>query len=178
MMEWNNEPPQWTEAGDTLSVVTGPGTDFWRKTHDGGTRDNGHFYHRDVTGDFQAVVEVEGEYRELYDQAGLMVRLDESTWVKCGIELVEGVQQMSAVVTRDYSDWSVVPLPDSPASARIRVTRNQGTVEVHYALEDGPITLLRQAHLTESPALQVGPMCASPTGPGFRVRFQGFGLQT
>ena len=33
-----------------------------------------------------------------------MVRLDEANWLKCGIEFVEGVQQVSAVVTRDYSD--------------------------------------------------------------------------
>jgi regulation of enolase protein 1 (concanavalin A-like superfamily) len=176
-MEWHNEPPQWTDADGVLSVVSGPSTDFWRRTHDGGIRDNGHFYHRELTGDFRVEVEIEGEYRDLYDQAGLMLRLDEATWLKCGIELVNDVQQMSVVVTRDYSDWSVVSLPDPPASARIRVTRHQGTAEVHYALGDGPITLLRQAFLTDAPTLKAGPMCASPTGNGFGVRFRGLQLQ-
>ena len=35
--------------------------------------------------------------------------------MKCGIELVDGVQHASVVVTREYSDWSVVPLPRRPA---------------------------------------------------------------
>ena len=50
-----------------------------------------------------------------------MVRLDEENWLKCGIELVEGVQQVSAVVTRDYSDWSIVPMPSNPTSIWLRI---------------------------------------------------------
>jgi regulation of enolase protein 1 (concanavalin A-like superfamily) len=80
-------------------------------------------------------VKVSGEYQELYDQAGIMVRLDEANWLKCGIEFVEGVQQVSAVVTRDYSDWSVVPLPHNPASLWVRVTRRGTAVEVQYSLD-------------------------------------------
>jgi regulation of enolase protein 1 (concanavalin A-like superfamily) len=176
-MEWSHEPPQWKEEGGVLSVLSGPETDFWRKTHDGGIRDNGHFYHRDVSGDFRCEVKVEGRYRDLYDQAGLMVRLDETTWLKCGLELLEGVQQMSVVVTRDFSDWSVVPLPQAPPAVLVRVTRRQGTFEVHCGTSDSPLTLLRQAFLTNAPTVRVGPMCASPTGGGFEVRFRGFRLQ-
>lgn len=88
----------------TISITSGQRTDFWRKTHYGFIRDDGHFYYEQVKGDFIVEVKVSGQYEELYDQAGLMVRLDEANWLKCGIEFVEGVQQVSAVVTRDYSD--------------------------------------------------------------------------
>jgi len=47
-MEWLNEPPAWQQNGDVLTVTAGPRTDFWRKTHDGGVRDSGHFYHRTI----------------------------------------------------------------------------------------------------------------------------------
>ena len=50
------------------------GTDFWRKTHYGFIRDNGHFGYVAVQGDFSAEVKVMGGYRDLYDQAGLMLR--------------------------------------------------------------------------------------------------------
>jgi regulation of enolase protein 1 (concanavalin A-like superfamily) len=61
-------------------------------------------FYQKIKGDFIVEVKVRGKYQELYDQAGIMVRLDEANWLKCGIEFFEGVQQVSAVVTRDYSD--------------------------------------------------------------------------
>ena len=44
-MEWLNEPPEWSEADGTLTVATGDRTDFWRKTHYGFIRDDGHCRH-------------------------------------------------------------------------------------------------------------------------------------
>jgi regulation of enolase protein 1 (concanavalin A-like superfamily) len=160
-MEWHNEPPAWQVRGDTLAVTAAPRTDFWRTTHYGFIRDSGHFYARRVSGDFVAEVKVSGAYRDQYDQAGLMVRLDAAHWLKCGIEFVDGVQQVSAVVTREYSDWSVVPLPEPPPALWLRVSRRG------YAL-------LRLAYLPPAEAVRVGPMCASPEGNGVTVAFEGF----
>jgi regulation of enolase protein 1 (concanavalin A-like superfamily) len=112
MKKWHNEPPDWKHQEQTLSVTSGLKTDFWRKTHYGFIRDNGHFYYQEVTGNFRADVKIIGKYEVLYDQAGLMIRENDLTWLKCGIEFVNDVQYASAVVTRDYSDWSVVL--DSP----------------------------------------------------------------
>src|SRR6476661_1422881 len=134
-MEWFNEPPAWDDQGQTITVHTGPQSDFWRTTHYGFIRDSGHFYYRPVAGDFTAEVEVRGGYRDLYDQAGLMVRQDAHTWMKCGIEFVEGVQQASAVVTRKYSDWSVAPLAANPPAIRLRVVRRGAALEVSYSLD-------------------------------------------
>ena len=55
---------------------------------------------------FQA--RVNGNYAALYDQAGLMVRLDEKHWMKCGSEFVEGKRWASVVFTHDFSDWSTL----------------------------------------------------------------------
>jgi len=109
-MTWLNEPSKWNAEGDSLSLTTDPKTDFWRKTHYGFIRDNGHFFYETVSGEFVVETEFEGNYHALYDQAGLMIRADETTWLKTGIEFVESVRYISAVVTRDYSDWSVVKL--------------------------------------------------------------------
>ena len=61
-----------------------------------------------------------------------MVRLDETTWIKTGIEFVNGVHHVSAVVTRDYSDWSVVPFYSYPGSLRLRLKREGGAVTIEY----------------------------------------------
>jgi uncharacterized protein len=39
-MHWLNEPPEWHEANDALTVTTGAKTDFWRETHYGFIRDD------------------------------------------------------------------------------------------------------------------------------------------
>ena len=171
-MPWLNQPATWTETGDTITVVTDPNTDFWRTTHYGFVRDNGHFLWQQVAGDFVADVKVIGAYTSQYDQAGLMIRAGETTWIKCGIEFVDGVQYASAVVTREYSDWSVLPLGETPMAVWIRATCTGGDVELHYSLDGTDYRMLRMAHLTAAESLQVGPMCASPEGSGFEVRFE------
>lgn len=172
-MEWLNEPPGWHRTGDLIQVTAGARTDFWRKTHDGGIRDNGHFYFRSVDDDFRAEVKVSGRYAGQYDQAGLMVRLDEACWLKCGVELLNGVQQAGVVVTRDWSDWSVMPLANPPA-IWLRITRSGTTLEVFYSLDGQAYTMMRQAYLTEAVRLDVGIMIAAPTGAGFSATFEGF----
>ncbi|KAF3890835.1 DUF1349 domain-containing protein [Tolypothrix bouteillei VB521301] len=177
-MEWYNEPLSWKDENGTVSVTSGAKTDFWRVTHYGFIRDSGNFYYQEVTGDFCISVKITGLYQVLYDQAGIMVRLNEKTWIKTGIEFVNGVQQVSAVVTRDYSDWSVVPLLQNPPSLWLRLYRRRGTVEVQYSFDGQNYTMLRLAYLTEVETLQVGLMCASPEREGFQVTFEDFTIET
>ncbi len=176
-MKWLNEPKQWTEQDEVVTLNADPKTDFWRLTHDGLVRNNGHFYYQDVEGDFRCEVTLEGSYRDLYDHAGLMLRLDDTTWLKCGVEFVDGIQQASVVVTRNFSDWSVVTMINHPKSVRLRLERGEGTVTTSYALENEEYTMLRQSYLTEAHTLQMGMMCAAPKGGGFPATFRDFSIQ-
>jgi uncharacterized protein len=176
-MQWYNEPAQWSADGATLHIMTDAKTDYWRKTHYGFIRDNGHFYYQAVQGDFVAQVRLTGHYRDLYDQGGLMVRVDEMTWIKCGIEYVHGVQHASAVVTRDYSDWSVTALSQNPQSIWLRIVGELPAVEVHYSLDGEQFTMLRLAYLAEAEQVQVGVMACSPDGKGFDITFEDFSIQ-
>ncbi len=175
-MQWTNEPPSWRHDGDDLVVRSAGQTDFWRITHDGGIRDHGHFYHDQFCGDFNAQVFLSGCYRDQYDQAGLMIRVDPLNWLKCGIELIDGVQYASAVVTRQFSDWSVVRLAN-PSSFYLEVHRRGQTFEVLYSLDREQVQLIRQAYLPAGDSVAVGPMIASPTGPGFEATFRSFGVK-
>ena len=85
-MKWMNEPASWRVSGSRIAVHTRPKTDFWRKTFYGYVTDNGHFLYLPVTGDFTFEARIGGNYRDLYDQAGLMVRVDAENWMKCGTE--------------------------------------------------------------------------------------------
>lgn len=173
-MNWYNEPAHWHLEGNTLQVTTSGKSDYWRVTLHHFIKDDAPFYYREVTGDFTASVKVTGAYAALYDQAGLMVRLSETVWLKCGIEYLDGVQQASAVITREYSDWSVVPLEDNPATVWFRVKRTGEAVEVFFSRDNQQYTLIRQGYLTTEATLQVGMMCAAPQGNGFDVTFEAF----
>jgi|SRR5581483_656167 regulation of enolase protein 1 (concanavalin A-like superfamily) len=178
MLQWFNEAPKWEHEEDRIVITTAPKSDFWRKTHYGFIRDNGHFYYQPVTGDFTVDVKVSGQYNCLYDQAGLMVRVDESCWLKCGIEYVDGVQNVSAVVTRDFSDWSILPLPDNPASIWLRLARRKEAIEIQYSLDGENYRMYRLTHLTLSETVNVGLMCATPDGEGFTVTFEGYKVRS
>jgi uncharacterized protein len=173
-MQWYNEPATWDDSDGKITVTADAKTDFWRKTHNGVINNNGHFYFTPVDGDFTVEVRVTGQYGALYDQAGLMIRLDDTTWMKCGIEYMNGVQHVSAVITRDTSDWSIIVLPENTPSIWVRVIRYGGTVEVYYSLDGVEFSMYRQGWLSDSARLEVGLLVAAPIGDGFPAAFEGF----
>jgi uncharacterized protein len=175
---WFNPPSKWDIQEGRLSVDVSPNTDFWRKTHYGFIRDSGHFFCKQVSGDFGIQVRVRGEYAFLYDQGGLMLRASDQYWMKCGIEYVDGTQQASAVVTNDFSDWSVTPLKTNPEEVWFRVKRQDCSLEVFYSLDGFDYTMLRTAYLKSSHNLDVGVMCAAPQGPGFHITFSDLSIET
>lgn len=173
-MSWLNEPDEWSIDGSTITAVTGLKTDFWRETFYGFVRDNGHFYAQPVTGDFTAEVTIAGTYNTLYDQSGLMLRVDERTWLKSGIEFTDGAVHVSTVVTRDYSDWSIVPLASFADRISMRLSRHGSSLRTHCRDGAGSWQLLRLAHLDMPQTVDVGVMCCSPERAGFRATFEDF----
>ncbi|WP_250007326.1 DUF1349 domain-containing protein [Actinoplanes sp. M2I2] len=173
-MSWLNEPPEWSDEPDGIRVVTGLKTDFWRRTFYGYITDNGHFYHRPVTGDFTAEVVVAAGHSALFDQAGLMVRADERTWLKTGLEVTSGAVQLSTVLTRDDSDLSVAPIPAGRDEVAIRLTRFGSAVAVHRGDGGDSWQLVRLGHLDLPETVEVGVMCCSPERAGLEVTFRGF----
>lgn len=171
-MKWLHEPRQWKASENGLVVTADPQTDFWRITHDGGVRDNGHFYFDSVEGDCTATVHLEGDFGGLYDHAGIMLRLDEKNWIKCGIEYFEGQCHRSVVVTREFSDWSFVS-QGRENSIWIRLKRVGVTVEISVSDDGRGYTLLRQAYFPDASHLDLGLMAAAPKGEGFEARFRG-----
>ena len=175
---WLNEPAYWLENETGTFVRTDDRTDFWRKTEYGFIRDNGHFRYLPVRGDFSAETAFVADYQALYDQAGLMLRLDETRWIKAGVELTDGVMQLSVVVTNDTSDWSMIPLDDVPTNIQVavRLARAADTTTIQYRLAQLPWRTARVAGFPYDEHASVGLMCCSPQRSGFEVQFHAFAL--
>ena len=171
---WHNAPPKHSFEGSSLHVETGKETDFWRETFYGFWRDSGHFLYAPVAGDFTAEVTVEGRYEVLYDQAGLMIRLSESHWIKAGIEFTDGVMYFSTVVTNGASDWSLIRIP-AAEKVRIRLTRHHEAIRVQYLdVTDNSWKPARLAYFPATASVDVGVMCCSPQREGFKVTFSDY----
>lgn len=122
-MTWFNEPEQWEISGNTLSLFVTPQSDYWRISHYGFTVDDAPFYYATYGGEFEAKIRISGEYRERFDQAGLMLRIDHENYIKAGIEFVDGkynlaVEQIngSCFAQRASSVGNDVLCPESAAS--------------------------------------------------------------
>jgi uncharacterized protein len=172
---WLNEPATWSETDDELTVTADPGTDFWRTTSYGYIRDTGHVYGEHVDGDFDLSVQLRGAYAAQYDQAGVMVRVDERRWLKTGIEYFDGRPRLSTVVTLDYSSWSVGELPAGTTELGLQLARRGDAVEVRY-LADGAGPELAAVVYMPPGGVLAGAMCAAPEGDGFEVRFRGLSI--
>ncbi|AGT08894.1 DUF1349 domain-containing protein [Paracoccus aminophilus] len=174
-LSWFNKPTVLEQSEHTLKVKTGLKTDFWRGTFYNFWRDNGHFLYRPVEGDFTAEVAVKADFETLYDQAGLMLGLSESSWLKCRIEFTGGETHLCVVATNDNSDWSQMSVIAENGEIRIRLTRHAEAIRVQYfdtQLNDW--RSVRLAFLPSTSKIDLGVMCCSPEREEFQVTFENF----
>ena len=173
-MQWFNEPSQWENKDKKLTLFATPQSDYWRIAHYGFTVDDAPFLYTTYGGEFEAKVKITGDYRERYDQAGMMIRIDHENYIKTGIEYVDGKYNLSAVVTHHTSDWSVITLDRAVPFIWIKAVRRLDAVEIYYSYDDQTYTLMRIAWLQDNTPVQVGLMAASPDGQGFQASFEHF----
>jgi regulation of enolase protein 1 (concanavalin A-like superfamily) len=108
-------------------------------------------------------LDVRGEFGDRYDQVGLMIVASEERWLKAGIE-VDGELWLSAVHTRDESDWSRERW--DMTGARLHAARMDGTIEVSVE-SAGTRRVFRTLYL-DGP-VGVGPYSCAPKGNGFQA---------
>lgn len=176
-MKWLNEPASATVSDNKFIVRARPKTDFWRKTFYGYITDNGHFFHLPVSGDFVFEARVDGQYTALYDQAGLMVRIDAQNWVKCGTEFFDNARHASVVFTHDFSDWSTMNDLVTSGPVWWRVVRKPDSLETLCSSDGKNFTSVRMGYLIPSATADVGIMCAAPEGDGFQCVFDNLKLR-
>lgn len=175
-MQWFNEPDVWSVENNVLKMQVTAQTDLWRQTHYGFTVDDAPFYYTVVGGEFEVKVKVTADYIARFDQAGLMLRIDHENYVKFGIEYVDGIQNISAVVTHKTSDWSVIPQEKPLPFIWLKAVRRLDAVELFFSFDDKKYTLMRTLYMPDNCPMQVGPVGASPDGNGFNAVFENFEL--
>ena len=172
---WLNPPDAVEEDGGDLWVTAHEGSDFWRTTSYGFVHDDGHALLTDFPAGTAVEVAFVADLSEQFDQAGLLIRVDERTWTKAGVEFCDGLPQLGAVVTREVSDWSSGPVPEwAGREVTMRASRAGDAVTIRARCEDEPWRMIRLAPLAPEAVASAGPICCAPTRAGLRVRFTRF----
>ena len=135
---WDNFPKQRPEIrGAEIEMRIPPKTDCWRKTRNNFNRDNAPFHWQKMTGDFDVVCKISGEMKNIYDKAGIQIRLDEANWVMTGMELFNDQMNHSTLLTKDHTDWSLTPLPTNAEKVGIwfKISRRGDSFECLYSTD-------------------------------------------
>ncbi|WUL62420.1 DUF1349 domain-containing protein [Streptomyces sp. NBC_00344] len=173
--DWLNPPRTAAADGSDLVVTTRDRTDFWRTTGYGFVHDDGHALLTELSAGSAVEVTFVAEFGTLYDQAGVMVRVDPETWIKAGVELTDSAPHLGAVVTHGRSDWSMAPVPEwAGRQVTVRASRAGNAVTIRARCEDSPWRMVRLAPLDPAAAASAGPFCCSPLREGLEVRFSRF----
>ncbi|QSF42768.1 DUF1349 domain-containing protein [Paenibacillus tianjinensis] len=170
---WSNQPQSIMEQSGSLVVEAVEGSDYWQKTMYQFQHDNGHALL--AAWDDQSAVEVSfasGSLTALYDQAGIMLWHSPTEWIKAGIELNDGVPHVGAVVTDEYSDWSLSPVPEwTGENITIRASRLEDAVILRARTDIHPWRTIRVARFPYKTDVQAGPLLCAPTRAGLTVEF-------
>ncbi|TDD75779.1 DUF1349 domain-containing protein [Actinomadura darangshiensis] len=169
--EWLNPPPSAAPDGAGLLVTAAKGSDFWRTTSYGYDRDSGHALLSPFGPEAAVEVSFVADYDHQFDQAGLLVRLDETTWIKAGAEYCDGALQLGAVVTNEVSDWSSAPVPWTGREVTLRASRSGDAVTIRARAGDDPWQMIRLAPFPSDVPATAGPYCCAPERDGLTVRF-------
>lgn len=170
--QWTTSPFHYEIKADGLHVTAREGSDAWRVTSYGFIHDSEHALLAPFAHDTAVEVSFLLNFAAQFDQAGIFIRADETTWIKAGIEWSDGEPSLGAVVTRDVSDWSLSPTPGWDGGlVTVRASRSGDAVTVRAKLDEGPWRLVRVAPLDPDAAIAAGPFCCAPTRSGLTVHF-------
>ena len=172
---WFNPPGQMDVAPESLEFVTSPDTDFWQRTHYGFRRNNGHALLMPLPADeFSFSIQTEFFYETLYDQAGILLYLDEEHWAKASIEFeTESFGNLGSVVTNGgWSDWATTPIPTDVNRMAYRISRRGSDFLFECAPDGDDYQPMRVFHLLgDVAAAKVGLYACSPSESRFKARF-------
>ncbi|WP_156364273.1 DUF1349 domain-containing protein [Curtobacterium sp. Leaf261] len=170
--QWTNEPKAVQVADEGMHVTAREGSDAWRTTSYGFVHDTEHALLNDLPQGTAVEVSFRLDFTAQFDQAGVFVRVDESTWVKAGVELSDGEQSLGAVVTRGESDWSLSPVPDwAGREVTVRASRSGDALTVRARVDAEPWRLVRVAPLPVDAVVGAGPFCCAPSRADLTVHF-------
>ncbi|XP_065187719.1 uncharacterized protein LOC135818295 [Sycon ciliatum] len=155
-------------------------TDYWRKTYYEPLllKSDGHILAVTVQSPPKLVAETHLtlNVKSQFDQAGLMVFVDDEHWLKTGLEYCDGKIYLGCVVTNGFSDWSTQDWPSNKLSIRVYALPNDSCVVEAGSGDDWK--MIRIAHLAMGDQkVKLGVYTCSPTAAGASTVFHSLSIK-
>lgn len=175
-LEWTREPQGFEIKGDTLEIVTAPGTDLWQRTYYHFRNDNAPVLQMSTREKFFSFV-VKTDFEEShhrFDQCGVVMYLDSENWLKGSIEFEnEEFQHLGSVATNHgYSDWATTAIPADVKQMWYRLSRRDDDFCIECSSDGASWSQMRVCHMYEAQdEIRFGIYACSPEKSSFKAVF-------
>jgi uncharacterized protein len=177
---WLNRPADFKINGDSLTITTGPVTDFWQRTYYGFRHDNSPAFLLPV-GDkeFSFSVKAAWQPKKLFDQCGIILYQDADNWFKASVEYEsEQISKLGSVVTNlGYSDWATTDIESTRNEMTYRLSRRGQDFLIENSMDGRHFNQMRIFHMHQPIDLvNIGVYACSPLASSIKAVFSGFEL--
>lgn len=109
---WINPPTVSLLQSNQLIITTDANTDFWQRTYYGFRNENAPALLFEQNNNFTLSGKLTFNYKQRFDQCGLIIFIDEENWFKVSIEYENAeFSRLGSVVTNlGYSDWATTDI--------------------------------------------------------------------
>jgi regulation of enolase protein 1 (concanavalin A-like superfamily) len=193
--QWINQPQKHTVSSTFVEIVTEPKTDFWQRSYYGFRNDNAPALLLPSSENFTFTARAAFDYKQRFDQCGLIIYIDSENWFKASIEYEnENFSRLGSVVTNNgYSDWATTNIPGT-TSMWYRLSRrgpdfliesctdsqNFGQMRIFHLHCLGETTTemgKRNPPLPAKQSINFGLYACSPLDSSFKAKFSNFKME-
>jgi uncharacterized protein len=193
---WINKPSDYEVTESTVEITTEPNTDLWQRSYYSFRKDNAPAYLFTTDSNFTFTVKVAFDYKNLFDQCGVIIYMDSDNWFKASIEFGnDSFSRLGSVVTNDgQSDWATTDIL-LPSGIWYRLSRRGPDFLIEYSLDGEHFSQMRIFHLhalgktssemgeadpplSAGKAIPFGVYACSPDDSSFAARFCHFKFET
>jgi len=175
---WIFEPKNYSISKEEIRITTEPNTDFWQRTYYGFRNDNAHsILLKTDEKFFSFIVKASFDYKNMYDQCGIVIYQNSDNWVKASVEYEnDSFQRLGSVVTNNgYSDWATTDINSSIAQVYYRLSRRKSDFLIESSFDGKDFEQMRVFHLFEGGGeIDFGLYACSPLDSSFEAVFSGF----
>ncbi|MCF6358668.1 MAG: DUF1349 domain-containing protein [Draconibacterium sp.] len=173
--KWINKPDNFNISGNNLTIDPKSETDLWQRTYYGFRNDNAPMFVTEIEGDFTFTVKAAFDYKNQYDQCGIVLYDNNENWVKVSVEQEnETFARLGSVVTKSgYSDWATTDIGAEVYEMWYCLSRRGQDYYIEYSTDGKLFKQMRMLHFPGTEA-RVGVYACSPVKAGFKATFSEF----
>lgn len=172
---WTPRPLPYKMENGRIEITTQPETDLWKETMNHSSCVNAPVLQMKTSApNFAFTVKAAWQSSRLYDQCGLVMYLNENTWLKASVEREDDeISHLGSVATNHvFSDWACADVDASVCEMWYRLTRNGSDFTVEYSKDGKKFSMLRMCHMWECEGdVSFGLYACSPRDSSFMAVF-------